>query len=132
MGANKGRRLHLLCVLLMKIYAKLASDRAHKGQGGNKYIEIELYAFNRSEAIGTVLLTVEEDATGKPVQYLVKWKAAGVDSEWHILQEGHETEGIIQGVERGVRNVVQSAKGKRQKGERCYCSDDDMSIPHYH
>lgn len=87
----------------MKLYADIKSERASKGQGGNKYIKIELKAFDRENPIGTILLETETDANGNENQYLLKWQDnTRVDAaEWVILLEGHKDEGVIQHQERG-------------------------------
>ena len=47
----------------MKLYAKITSERASKGQGGNKYLEIELLVGSRDDQndAGIVSLTDEGD-----------------------------------------------------------------------
>ena len=94
----------------MKLYATITSERASKGQGGNKYVEIELKAFDRDTPIGTILLETQQDATGQLNQYILKWQdntTAHAD-EWMILLEGHKDEGVIQHAE---------TKGKKKKDE---------------
>lgn len=93
----------------MKLYVKSTSERAAKGQGGNRYIEIELLAFDRENPVGIILLEVLEDSDGKRKQYIVQFQDPEFPEEWEILKEGHEDEGTIQTI----------IKGKRQKGELC-------------
>lgn len=41
----------------MKLYATTTSERASKGQGGNKEIRIDLYVINRDEPLYEIVLT---------------------------------------------------------------------------
>lgn len=87
----------------MKLYATTTSERGKSvAKGGNEFIEIELKAFDRKNAVGTILLTAEEDATGKLNQYLLKWQdnTRHDAEEWQILLEGHKDEGVIQHAEK--------------------------------
>ena len=100
----------------MKLYAKISSDRAKKGQGGNKHIEIELYAFNREYPIGIVFMEVLQDADGHLDQYLLTYKEDEED-EAIILKEGHWNEGTIQSIYDNMKRLERETKGNKQKGE---------------
>lgn len=78
----------------MKMYANVSSERASKGQGGNKYIEIILTVEteNRRENVGRMLLEEHEGS--------------------YNLSYFSEADG-----EYGVIDTVE--KGKRQQGEGC-------------
>lgn len=93
----------------MKLYATVTSERASKGQGGNKCIHIELKAFNREYAIGNIVLEVMDDSNGKPKQWLLTYQPKDSDNQY-ILGEGHEEHGYIQGVDSEIKT-----KGKKQK-----------------
>ena len=79
----------------MKLYATITSERAVKGQGGNRFIIIELKAFDRNNPVATIQMDVMDDADGKPNQYLITYKAEHRE-DWTILMEGHKDTGIIQ------------------------------------
>lgn len=53
----------------MKIYAKIKSDRASQGQGGNKKIEVDLFIGNAKEPVAITRFTLSYD---KPFYYLYK------------------------------------------------------------
>lgn len=93
----------------MKLYATTTSERASKGQGGNEYLDIEIYAFNRDNPVGRISVTTDTDSTDKVKQWIITWQGVYDDDERVILQEGHETEGIIQ--------ELREPKGKKEKGE---------------
>lgn len=82
----------------MRLYADVKSERASKGQGGNKFIEIELKAYDRENPVGHVVI----DSTDNGTQYLIQWFPDGLDGEAEgysdpvILREGHIEEGEIQ------------------------------------
>jgi len=71
----------------MKLYAKVMSDRAMKSQGGNKYINIDLYVGDAKNPVpaGSIYFRIEEN------EYVVSYN----DIELHR----------------------QEIKAKRQKGE---------------
>jgi hypothetical protein len=39
-----GRQVSIACTLKMKLYAKVKSERASKGQGGNEFLTVEIMA----------------------------------------------------------------------------------------
>lgn len=47
----------------MKLYATITSERASKGQGGNKYINIDLFVGSASNPIpaGSVYFRIDDD-----------------------------------------------------------------------
>lgn len=66
----------------MKLYATTTSERASKGQGGNKFIEIELKAGDYTTPIGYIYLDAHEDG-----EYVLKWKKQG-NEDAEILTQG--------------------------------------------
>ncbi len=79
----------------MKLYATTTSERASKGQGGQKYIEIEITTENREQCIGRI-------------KYLM---ASDTDIIMSVsLPNGYQT------TER-IRNII--LKGEKKKGEIC-------------
>lgn len=63
----------------MKLYAEVASDRARKGQGGNKYVEVQFTYGKSREVVGLVglyedgrLVFEETDEWGKHQTKLLK------------------------------------------------------------
>lgn len=83
----------------MKLHAIFTSqsNRRINRTNGDEYVEIELSAFGRH--IGRVVLETTDDATGTPVQYLLKFAAHRNSLDWVILTEGHKTEGVIQTIQ---------------------------------
>jgi len=88
----------------MKLYAKVNSERASKGQGGNEYVQVELYAFDRDVPIGEISMCVVGDSEGNGKQYLITWRAEGSQDEY-ILQEGHSEHGWIQGADSSLVRI---------------------------
>ena len=80
----------------MKLYARTISERDSRAgnKGGNDYLRIELSAFGK--IIGYIVLEVNDDANGNPVQYLLKFSPSQDGAEWVILKEGHQKEGVLQ------------------------------------
>jgi len=81
----------------MKLYAKVSSERASKGQGGNKYLHVDFL-----DELKRIVVRIEymPSSTGSP--YLVITDGTGPTTKTihfplYILKE----------------------KGKKQKGERC-------------
>lgn len=110
----------------MKLYATVTSERASKGQGGNKHIVIELRAFDRDTPIGELCFYVTDDADGKPKQYMLTWRDNSWDDEVMILREGHEDEGLIQTAELPPK----VRKAKQQEGETgCMYNHDHRAEP---
>lgn len=99
----------------MKLYATIQSDRATKGQGGNKFLDIKIQAGQEQKEILRILI----NDTPLDKSYLT---ARIVSITGHTVFLRSLLDQINQSLE----------IGKKQKGEKCYCSDDDMSIPHYH
>ena len=92
----------------MKLYAKIKSERASKGQGGNKYIEINLLIGNAKNPTlaGTIYLE-----TSKTIDngYVIGYRSEH-DQCTKILDEWILEEEII---------------------SKCYCSNTELSISHY-
>jgi len=78
----------------MKLHATVTSERATTRLEGNEYISIDLFAFDRENPIGNIVLEVMEDAEGNGKQWLLTWKATHREDRY-ILQEGHAETGII-------------------------------------
>tara|TARA_Y100000310_G_C20512902_1_gene729757 strand:- start:80 stop:547 length:468 start_codon:yes stop_codon:yes gene_type:complete len=104
----------------MKLYAKTTSERANKGQGGNKKLEIILTADNPE----------------RREEYKI----------WYQIDE-KGTHLAIYDVQRG-ENILAKPKSRqkdcgiehtkpidtivcKQKDEKCWCSETELSIPHY-
>lgn len=100
----------------MKLYANVSSERASKGQGGNRFLEIELLA-ERLEGIPTrtnvyrLRLEVNDD------NYL---EATLLD------YSSGQTQNLVT-----YRGEPYKKKGKKKEGEHvCYCGESELSIPH--
>ena len=91
----------------MRLYALVTSDRASKGQGGNKYICIKLTVQNgikQDYPIGELILDYKDDQK----------EHGTTQNEWvlsYLAQTKSDAEIIDQG------NVEPPTKGKQQKGE---------------
>lgn len=92
----------------MKLYATVSSERATKGQGG-KNLEVKFMDEKRNMFLSVVVTNDEKDNI---VSEVIDWSKPEGSS--HLF------------------TTKQTIKSKKQKGEKCYCSDDDMSLPHYH
>lgn len=91
----------------MKLYATVTSDRASKGQGGNKYICIALTVQNgtrKDYPIGEVILDYMDD----------HMQHGTIQNEWVLKWlpfSKYDAQVIAQG------NVEAPTKGEKQKGE---------------
>ena len=107
----------LLSANAMKLYATITSERASKGQGGNKYLE------------GSI--SIGEDWKNIPSQeeiwFKVVWEGAdtgkptfslSIPSDWEVKTEKD-----------AVRTFLLAAKGKEQKGEKCLYNHDCKNNP---
>ena len=85
----------------MKLYAEVTSDRASKGQGGNKYIIVDFTVGNVSrENIGQVELYYSDDTKhGVELDEWILQYRPSEEEDWIIIAQGN--------VER---------KGKKRKG----------------
>jgi len=95
----------------MKLYATTTSERASKGQGGNKKLETEFYIGDKLQPFLAVLVqlqALENDL------YKIKIGYGDLDNEIEYIINAH---GFIQ-------------KGKH-KAELCYCQESGLSVPHY-
>ena len=77
----------------MRLYATITSERATKGQGGNKQITIELKAFDRINPVAKITL--------------FPWKNTLDDKIPHLCIEMVE----------GLSHSIEWTKAKKQKGE---------------
>jgi len=91
----------------MKLYATTTSERASKGQGGNKWLYVELKA---------------EGVNGIPTrQDLYSIQMEIIDKELSIKIHDYSTNEII--------TLIPKEKGKSQKGE-CNCGSSEL--PQWH
>lgn len=99
----------------MRLYAKVTSDRATKGQGGNKYLCISLTVQNGSRQdypIGEIVLDYMDDHTEHKT----------TQNEW-ILKYIPFDKGAD-----GIQIIAQGnveppkTKGEKQKGEKVRCN----------
>jgi hypothetical protein len=80
----------------MKLYAWIASERAKKGQGGNKYLDIDIDIEHPDKTRETLA------------------KLAVTQSPYHFLLSIIDKNGGIETIKRIDK------KGKKQKGEKCF------------
>lgn len=102
----------------MKLYATTTSERASKGQGGNKFITVEITANKQVIALIKVFPSPVGQITKGYDNFIVQWLETN--------REGKETGIVTHG---DVRGVKQEQKGKSQKGEKYteyYCQDCDI------
>lgn len=87
----------------MKLYATVTSERASKGQGGNKYIRVSFTVGStaKPEKIGTIYLQVEGD----------RWTLNASD----IKHSSQHLDSLYSSYELASGDI--ETKGKRQKGE---------------
>jgi len=85
----------------MKLYATVTSERASKGQGGNKRVEITLliHPIERKE-IGRLIMKCEDDV------YTVYYYPINTNCEEQELNSG--------------RMLLYETKGEKQKGEETH------------
>jgi len=79
----------------MKLYATTTSERASKGQGGNKYIDITL---KDKFQLTLVEMSLYPETTGKKYELVLN----GISDDVILTQ-------------------FEKPKGKKQKGELCNC-----------
>lgn len=96
----------------MKLYATVTSERASKGQGGNKQLNIAIYIDDRENPHFRMFITRRDDES---------------------------TDIVLTDMEKPFPNQVftDKLKGKKQKGEMCYTEHvkgkyGGCSVPHYH
>lgn len=78
----------------MKLYATVTSERSSKGQGGNKYLEVELSVGSKKSQSRAGIVLLEPSEYGFEVRYI---PPAGISKADSIL--------------------LSEIKGERQKGE---------------
>lgn len=84
----------------MKLYATVSSERATKGQGGHKKVEILLQVDPKlRKEIGRLVMTCEEDV------YTVYYYPINANCEEQDVNSG--------------RVLLYKTKGEKQKGEKC-------------
>jgi hypothetical protein len=91
----------------MKLYAKTTSERASKGQGGNKFLNIDITVGERDYQVDAGRVAVREDGNWFYIDYYEPSKDEG----------------------KNLLTIEQ--KGKKQKGEEClhnYCDDNRKCI----
>jgi hypothetical protein len=80
----------------MKLYATVTSERASKGQGGNKYVYADFSVDH--ERVGEVELYLSDDG-----EWNLKFRANEL-MDWDIIR-------------RGNIDIIETRKGEKQKGE---------------
>lgn len=88
----------------MKLYATISSERATKGQGGNKKLEIELTAGSTKEPCWMGTISLREFA---PDKFQVFYTAP--------LTGKKDKSGIL--FEANTRGTIFQVKGEKQKGD---------------
>lgn len=91
----------------MKLYATVTSERASKGQGGNKFIVVEFKAGDRVKPIAEVQLYLHDDMNEMDADsdnWVLSWRNSPAD-DWNIIKQGH-------------------IKGNNQKGDCLRCAGD--------
>jgi len=80
----------------LKLQVNLHSDtrNAPNHQTGDRYIDMDLYAFGNK--VGTVTFLVETDGEERELQYIIQWQDEKLKEkeEWNILKEGHKEDFI--------------------------------------
>lgn len=104
----------------MKLYATTTSERASKGQGGNKEIVIDIRAGSTArELIARIkVFPSPYDTTEGYENYIVQWV--------ETTRQEVETGNIIHGEVRGV------SKGKQKKDECAECIALNKALPNLH
>lgn len=98
----------------MKLYAKINSDRASKGQGGNKYLATEYYIVDREKPQAKV--EIINDKEKGEIHFVVKEYFFG---KW--TEKYHNIYYIN----------IEKTKGKRQKGENTsHCGECGEPFQH--
>ena len=90
---------------MSRLYCTATSDKASKGQGGQKYIIIDLNVGNRQVAQIELLYNNDSKHHGTDLdEWVLQYRPEGSDEDrdWTILAQG---------------NVIPEQKGKRQKGD---------------
>jgi hypothetical protein len=102
----------------MKLYATVASERAVKSQGGNKYIDINLYVGSRDDSndFATLRLAIVDGVytlwlDGKVIK--TKGEVCEEDGGEHVYEAHGGNVGTV------CRKCLRT-KGEKQKGE-CNC-----------
>lgn len=77
----------------MKLYAQVQSERASKGQGGNKYLHIFLTVGNASNQIdfGDLLLDIRHNEEGNQA-YVLQYRGEEIAS-YEIAKKGKRQKG---------------------------------------
>lgn len=90
----------------MKLYATITSERATKGQGGNKLIEITLIIdpVKRKE-VGRVIMRYGDKGEGEHEGYTIFYYPITSNCEEQKIKNG--------------RILLYQEKGEKQKGEKC-------------
>jgi len=86
----------------MKLYATVTSERASKGQGGNKYIRIELAAGSAEDS---------------KMKYVLEFTP-----DWILLRDNYGNE-----LYHDKREMIET-KGEKQKGECPKCGSSNNEI----
>lgn len=99
----------------MKLYATMASERARKNQGGNKYVDIDLFtgSVDNSKHFANVRLNIIDGV-------YTLW----LDGEIVKQDKGRSDEEYLKGIyhkfdKPEIVEKMLAEKGERQKGETC-------------
>ena len=93
----------------MKLYSTVTSERATKGQGGNKFLKIEIKD-EKQKLIGLIDV-FPADKMNRYGLICYKW-FVGTSEGWQV-----QSHGIMEAKD----TEVQDERGKRQKGETSPC-----------
>lgn len=93
----------------MKLYCTVASERATKGQGGNKFISIDIGDENK-EIIRSMSILPHDEG------FLILWHSGG-DSSLAMVQKRHGG-GYYVDYKESLK-FLEVAKGEKQKGDKC-------------
>jgi hypothetical protein len=93
----------------MKLYATISTERATKGQGGNKYLNIELFAGDAKHPVRVAYISLDKIDKGYGLTFLP------------IKEDGKSI---------FISDELIAEKAKKIQPQKCYCEDSGLSIPH--
>ena len=99
----------------MKLYATTTSERASKGQGGNDFIEINIYD-EEQDIIAIIGL--------KPKRFINDLHIVQIEYNGHFTKVNEHDMAEILSDFWGVRD---KSKGEKKKGEDCDCAYHDKN-----
>lgn len=92
----------------MKLYATVTSERATKGQGGNKFLSIDIRD-EKKEIIRSMSILPHDEG------FLILWHSGG-DGSLAMVQKRHGGGYYVDYKE--SMELMEEAKGEKQKGEQ--------------